>query len=198
MNLAALLALLPDGIRAGLLRLAGRALLALALYAAGYATAWLSARDAEALASVRRALGAERIAHAVTEADLEATRRSRRLSDDLVAADRATAADLQQRIDAYETRLAVLARPACSFDSGDVADLLRVRGEGPATGFSAASPDPRPAGRPGPGAPAAAGIADCRRYAARVTAAARLANERLIAGRRAWIDLQRSYSGDAR
>ncbi|KPL50816.1 hypothetical protein ABB55_00030 [Prosthecomicrobium hirschii] len=194
MNLAALFGFLPAEWRAGLLRLAGHALVALAVYAAGYATAWLSARDAEALAAVRRALGAERIAHAVTEADLEATRRSRRLSDDLVAADRATAADLQQRIDAYETRLAALARPACRFDSGDVADLLHLRGDGPATGFGPAPTDPRPAGRPGPGAPATAGISDCRRYAARVTAAARLANERLIAGRKAWIDLQRSYS----
>lgn len=198
MNLAVLIAFLPSGWRAGLIRLAGYGLGAVLIYAAGYATAWLDGRDAARLRQVEGLLAAERIVHEITQADLKAASRARAFSDQQVAADRAAAANQQQRIDAYETRLAALARPTCSFDRGDVADLLRIRGDGPATGFGPAPADPGSSGRSGPGPPATAGLADCRRYAARMTAAARLANERLIAGRRAWIDLQRSYSGDGR
>lgn len=194
MNLAALMALLPDAWRSGFLRLFAFGLGAALIFAAGYATAWMDGRDAARLREAEGLLAAERIAHEITQADLKAASRARALSDEQVTADRAEAATLQNRIDAYETRLAAMVRPACSFDRGDVADLLRIRGDGPATGFSPAQADSGSARHPGTGAAAAPGVSDCRRYAARMTAAARLANERLIAGRNAWIDLQKTYA----
>ena len=145
--------------------------------------------EAAATAEARAVAAESRVA--VLEFDLAAARRLKEEAETARAADDAETATLLRRISDYEATLS--RRPACGFDADDVRLLTAAQGLDPA----ALDRPPRPAaaaGRSRPGDAAEAGdLADCRAFAARMSAAAKTANGRLARGRRAWERMRALY-----